>query len=90
MEINKKELKKASYEVSCSNEELTVSATVTINNEGKINQIDQGNVSKDGAFVASFTDYSKLNIDYAYNLTYEEQVSILTAIRDFKESCNSI
>lgn len=85
MEVTKKELKQAIYNVTCTSDDYTIVGNITIGKNNTVINMDSCQITKKGEFVASFGEYSNsLNINYNSSITLEEQGVALSLINDFK------
>ena len=85
MKVTKKTMKQANYNVTCTSGDYVVIANVTIGNDNVVLNVDGGNVTKKGEFVASFSEYgNNLNINYNSGVTLDEKSTVLTLIEEFK------
>jgi hypothetical protein len=83
MEIQKKEMKQASYNVVAQQGDLIITANVTIGAEGAVINIDGGSIQREGKFMASFGKYGEnMNVNYSA-LSLEEMNAVNEVIEDF-------
>lgn len=87
MEIKSKELRSASYEMTCESGEYLIKGNVTIGANNKVASMDGCQITKGGISIASFGYYgANLNINFASNMELEEQSAVLTLIEDFRNN----
>lgn len=85
MEVTKKELKQAIYNVTCTSSDYAIVGNVTIGNTNTVVSMESCQITKKGEFVASFGEYgNNLNINYNSSTTLEEKGVVLGLIDDFK------
>lgn len=90
MEIKNKELRSASYHMTCESGDYLIKGNVTIGTDDKVTSMDSCQITKDGMNIASFGYYgANLNINFASNVELEEQSAVLTLIEDFKNNINN-
>lgn len=81
-----KKIISASYAVNAEVDGYSISANVRINANNEIENMDNGQIRKDGAFKASFNLLGEsLNVNY-HGLALEERNTVNVVIEEFKSS----
>lgn len=83
MKVKSKDLKSASYKVVCTNGDYEISATVNIGSD-EVKNMDSGAVTKNGEFLASFSEHGgQPNYNYSA-IGEDEQKNVISLIFAFK------
>lgn len=81
-----KKLITATYAVNAEIDGYAISANVRLDANNEVENMDSGQIHKEGAFMASFGMYGdNTNVNYS-GLTLEEKNTVNAVIEDFKAS----
>lgn len=86
-------VKKMNIKVSNLDDEMRkydISANVWVNEEGNIENIEDGAVIKDDFTVATFARYANNSHKTFINLSADEEIEVAIAIKGFTEGVNTI
>lgn len=87
MELKEKKLRTASYKVACTSGTYSIEGVVNIDSDNQVTNIDNGNIVKNGGFVASFGLFgNSLSVNYNATLSTDERNEVNTLIDGFKSA----
>lgn len=83
---NKKELERATYQVTKVLEEYVVQGRITYDDNNELVEVQNGRISRNGEFLASFNHLNgTLIVRYNDSVLVAEQIKIIELISDFKK-----